>query len=104
MTTESASRTPKPLPMQVLIVGRIESMRRYEKNTFTRVLSPAPDPYSRPQTIDIRSKQRIGQPGEEISVVGKLGGYPRKPYRVTDKETGEIVTVQPVEHTVDLVE
>lgn len=90
--------------MQVFVIGKIDAHRRYESSTYTRIIAPAPDVYSRPSTLEIRSKSKIGEVGEEVSVVCKLGGYSRKPYRVTDKETGETSLVTPVDMTLDLVE
>lgn len=97
---QGTSRTP----MQVLVKGRIEATRRYENNRFTRIVTPAPDPYSRPQTVEVRSKQQLGQKGEEVAVLAQLGGYTRKPFKSTDKETGEITSVTPVDLTLDAVE
>mgnify|MGYP000846155994 FL=1 len=105
----NAAATPvataaKMIPMQVLVVGRIDAVRRHAKTTYTRVTTPAPDPYSRPQTVEIRSKQRLGQPGDQVTQLGLLGGYARKPFRSTDKETGETTMVTPIDHTVDAIE
>lgn len=103
VATPSAT-TAKIIPMQVLVVGRIDAVRRHEKTTYTRVITPAPDPYSRPQTVEIRSKQRLGQPGDQVTQLGLLGGYARKPFRSTDKETGETTMVTPIDMTLDAIE
>lgn len=92
------------IPMRVQIGGRIESSRTHDGKRYTHVLTPAPDAYSRPQLLEIRSKSKLGEKGEEINVTCVLGGYQRKSYQAKDKETGEISTVTPVEHTLDLVE
>ncbi|POR10945.1 single-stranded DNA-binding protein [Diaphorobacter sp. LR2014-1] len=102
--TASPSQGIKLVPMQVLIRGRIDAVRRHDKTTYTRIVTPAPDPYSRPQTVEVRSRQRLGQTGDEITVLAQLGGYTRKPFRSIDKETGETTMVTPVDHTVDAVE
>ena len=94
----------KPVPMHVMVVGRIDASRSHDGTRYTRVLTPAPDAYSRPQTVEIRSKQKLGDRGEEISVTAKLGGYTRKPFRSVDKETGETTMVTPVDLTLDAVE
>ncbi len=91
-------------PMQVLVKGRIEAARRHNEARYTRIATPAPDPYSRPQIIEVRSKAPIGQKGDEVAITGKLGGYVGKPFRFTDKETGEIIQGQSVTMTLDLVE
>lgn len=91
-------------PMQVLVRGRVETVRIHEATRFTQVLCPAADSYSRPQTVEIRSKQPLGPKGDEISQLCQLGGYTRKPFEFKDKSTGEIVKVVPVDMTLDAVE
>ena len=105
----NAAATPvataaKMIPMQVLVRGRIDAVRRHDKTTYTRVIAPSPDPYSRPQIVEFRSKQRLGSPGEEIDQLGILGGYARKPFPSTDKETGETTMVTLVDMTLDAIE
>jgi hypothetical protein len=96
--------TAKTIPMQVLVRGRIDAVRRHDKTTYTRIITPAPDPYSRPQTVEIRSKQRLGQPGDQLTQLGLLGGYARKPFRITDKETCVTSMVTRIDMTLDAVE
>lgn len=92
------------VPMRVLVRGRVESSRRYEGKSYTHVMTPAADAYSRPQLVEIRSKSKLGDKGEEVAVACVLGGYARKPYQAKDKATGEVLTLVPVDHTLDLVE
>ena len=101
---ELKGNTKTVKPMEVTIIGRIDAARRFEKTYFTRFTTPAPDAYSRPQVIEVRSKARLGDVGDEVTVQAKLGGYTRKPYRVTDKDTGETSMVTPVDLTLDAVE
>lgn len=93
-----------PKSMHVLVAGRIEGSKTFDGKRYTQVLTPAPDAYSRPQLVEIRSKSKLGDKGEEVSAQCLLGGFQRKPYEVKDKNTGEVVKVIPVEHTLDLVE
>ena len=103
--TSAAQGTARaPAYMQVSIKGRIDARRRHDKTMYTRVVTPAADPYSRPQTVEIRSKGALGQVGEEVIVQAQLGGYTRKPFRSTDKDTGETTMVTPVDLTLDAVE
>jgi hypothetical protein len=97
-------KAPAPVPGRVYFVGRIEASKFHEGVHYTQVLTPAVDAYSRPQLLEVRSKRKMGQRGEEITFFALVGGYKRKSYQVKDKQTGEIVTVDPVEHTLDLVE
>ena len=94
----------KTVAMTVLIVGKVEAVRRYENKVYTRVICAAPDLYSRPSVVEIRSNARMGQRDEEINVQARLGGFTRKPYRVTDRESGEQANITPVDHTLDLLE
>lgn len=91
-------------PMHVFVVGRIEGSKAYEGKRYTQVMTPAADAYSRPQLVEIRSKARLGEKGEEISRECILGGFQRKAYETKDKQTGEVIKVVPIEHTLDLLE
>lgn len=91
-------------PNQVMVVGRIEATRRYEGSHFSRVMTPAIDSYSRPQMLMIRSTASLGRKGDEIKALCQLGGFTRKPFEVTDKSTGEVEKVIPVDMTLELIE
>ena len=99
-----AEPVQKQTPMEVLIKGRVEQRQRWEGKYITRVITPAQDAYSKPQIVSIRSKQPIGAVGDELTITCKLGGYTRKPYKSTDKESGDITYVTPVDMTLDAVE
>lgn len=100
----------KPMPstkqrlMEVTIKGKIDAARRHENKHYTRLITPAADAYSRPQIVEIRSDSKLGQRDDEITVTCRLGGYTRKPYRATDKDTGETSMVTPVDLTLDIAE
>lgn len=104
MKMDDKKNTPAIKSMHVIVMGRIEGSKAYEGKRYTQVMTPAADAYSRPQLVEIRSKARLGEKGEEISCECILGGFQRKPYETKDKQTGEIVKVVPVEHTLDLAE
>lgn len=99
-----APATAKAVPMRVLIVGKVEHTRLYDGKRHTRIITPAADAYSRPQVVEVRSSAKLASVGEETEVFCRLGGYTRKPYRVTDKDTGETVMVTPVDMTLDAAE
>lgn len=103
-TSNETTAKAAPAFMQVHVKGRIDARRRHEKTTYTRILTPAPDQYSRPQTVEIRSKASLGQVGEEVVVLAQLGGYTRKAFASVDKETGERSMVTPVDLTLDAIE
>lgn len=101
---ESTKAKAAAKAMQVIVAGRIEGSKTFDGKRYTQILTPAQDAYSRPQLVEVRSKAKLGDKGEEVSAQCLLGGFQRKPYEVKDKNTGEIVKVVPVEHTLDLVE
>ena len=80
-----AATTAKTIPMQVLVRGRIDAVRRHDKTIYTRIITPAPDPYSRPQTVEIRSKQRLGQPGDEVASSQRSAATPASPFAAPTK-------------------
>jgi hypothetical protein len=98
--------SPRPAlrPMEVLVTGRIEEVQRYEGTFSTRIICPAADQYSQPQNVKVRSKSRIGSRDDLVPVTVRLGGYKRKVFTAVDKETGERVSVVPVDMTLDLIE
>ena len=98
---------PTPILSQHLMVsikGKIVRNKRFNGSVLTTVITPAPDEYSRPSYVEIRSKTRLGDIDEEITVSAKLGGFEGRPFTTTDKDTGEQIRVLPVNHTLDLVE
>jgi hypothetical protein len=100
----SISPSAKVLPLQVLVKGKVEASRRFDGKRYTRIITPAADAYSRPQVVEVRSVSKLGDLGDETEITCRLGGYTRKPYRTTDKETGETSMVTPVDLTLDAVE
>ncbi len=90
--------------MEVVVKGKVDASRRHNEFRYTRILTPAPDAYSRPQTVEVRSKGQLGQKGDEITVLAKLGGFTRKAFKSVDKDSGEITMVIPVDMTLDAVE
>lgn len=91
--------------LQMRFKGRIEASRLFDGKRYTRFVCPAPDAYSRPQVLEVRSSRaKLGEIGDEFTGTVVVGGFTRKPYRVTDRDTGEQVTLTPVDHVLDLVE
>lgn len=108
MSTETATVAPKAGRQlgfnQVMVKGRIEESRRHENTNYTRILCPAADEYSTPQTLEIRSKARMGQKGDLVQQLCYLGGFKRKAFMATDRNTGEQTKVIPVDMTLDAIE
>jgi hypothetical protein len=100
----SAPSSAQRVPMEVFVKGKIDARRRHESTWYTRLITPASDVYSRPQVVEVRSKSKLGEVGDETAVSCKLGGYTRKAFRSVDKETGETAMVTPVDLTLDAIE
>ena len=62
---------------KVPVYGRIESVRAHEGRYFHTVLAPAADAFEKPEAMDVRSSRRLGEPGADLKVVGRLAGYQR---------------------------
>jgi hypothetical protein len=90
--------------MIVTVRGKIVRSRRYQQEVLTAIVCPAKDEWSKPQTVQVRSKRKLGEVEEVVVVDCELGGYERKQYEVHDKDTGETTRIKPVEHTLDAVE
>lgn len=103
-TAEAKPQQAQIVPMRVFVRGRVDGTRLHDKTRYTRILTPAPDPYSRPQIVEVRSKSSIGAKGDDVNIWAILGGFTRKPFKTTDKDTGEILSVTPVDMTLDLAE
>lgn len=91
-------------PLNVLLIGKVIRSRRFEQFFYTTVICPAPDPYSRPAVVEVRSKSRIGDLDDEIRVNAELGGFEGRSYQVTDRETGERRTLTPVNLFLNAIE
>lgn len=93
----------KPAPMCVRVVGKVLRVRRHEQHTYTTVITPAADEYSRPSVVEVRSKQRFAERDEQADFMGRLGGYEGRAYRVTDRDSGEQKQLVPVNMFLDLL-
>ena len=105
MSTESTNATTnaqRPVPFRVFCLGQIATKsKRINSSTgpayfITLLTTPAPDQFSSPGTISIRSSAPIGNPGESWQGWGTLSGYKRTIPARTNPETGEMRAAMPV--------
>lgn len=97
MSTSPAAEIKSQIRLnQALLAGRVNSVRKADDTVYTEVTLPAPDQYSQPAAVEIRSRKRLGQVGETIEVQVVCGGYRGKSFVYTDKDTGERFTRRPV--------
>lgn len=73
------SNAPQQLPLVVRIVGRVDFVKqgtsKGKPSFLTLVKTPAPDPFTAPSTVEIRSTARLGAVGEEVELFASLKGY-----------------------------
>ena len=93
----------KSANMVVQVAGRIEAASKYQDTVSTLIKTPAPDSYSHPATIEVRSKARLGSVGEEVVASCRLSGVPRR-FNRTDKSTGEITAVRTADMYLHVIE
>lgn len=89
-----------------VIRGRVVAATRPQgKGAYwvTLLVQPAPDPYSAPSTNEVLSRNRLGDRDEEVTVRVRIGGY-RRSYKATDRETGEVRTVQTADNKLFAIE
>ena len=79
--------------------GRIDYVRSITsrgQRAFRVLLKlPAPDEFSSPSTVEIRSLERFGNVGEDVSVICEVGGFPRS-FEAKGDEGGTVRTAENV--------
>ncbi len=91
---------------QAVVGGRLgprRTMNLKEGKRFLQLLmTPAPDPYSMPSVIELKSLQPVGGEGDEWTGVVRVGGYPNN-FNVTDKD-GVVTSVRSARVVLEVVE
>lgn len=88
-STPSINKPPSLKPNQILITGRIDSIRTYDsqgRRTFEhRVVLPAVDQYTSPSYVLVQAPLKLGAVGEDVKVICHVGGF-RDRYKSKDGE------------------
>jgi hypothetical protein len=87
------TQTAKLKPGQSIIKGRIDARRKFNNECYTRLVLPAPDEYTPPAVVEVVSKEKLGDVGDDWTGCVRIGGR-RNSFAVTDRETGERTNVQ----------
>lgn len=87
-------QTPKLTFNQAVIQGKILSKRKIDTQQgllyLTLLRLPAPDEYTSPATIELRSRDPLGDVGENYQCRVQLGGVQNNyETKTVDKETGD---------------
>ena len=92
--------------LQALVAGRIVSRRRIATQDGAKFLTilklAAPDEFSSPQTIEVKSSEQLGEVGDVARCKVRIGGYGRT-YDRKDEDTGEVRKVQTANITLEVV-
>lgn len=88
---------------QLQITGKVMRTRRYQEFTYTTIVCPAADEYSKPQVVEVRSARKFAEKDEVATFIAQLGGFEGKAYESRDKSTGEVSRVIPVTLYLDYV-
>ena len=79
---------------QAIVNGRILEVYRPDAGgVFTTITLPAPDAYSSPANVSVRSDRMIGKPHEDVSVKVRIAGY-RRSFKDRNGETQYITENQ----------
>ena len=103
---DSAAKTFPVSVNQGVVAGRLgarRSMMMKEGKRFLQLLmTPAPDPYSMPSVVELKSVAALGTEGDDWSGVVRIGGYPNN-FEATSKD-GEIQQVRSARVVLEVVE
>ena len=77
---------------QMMVVGRLDRVSKYEQRFEHVVTTPAPDEFSKPSVVRVQAASRLGDVGEMLKVLCVFNGWPNF-YDMVDKNTGEKRTV-----------
>lgn len=90
MTEESKERGKSY--NKVAVYGQLMSVRAVDGRYYHSVMTPADDRFERPQVVELRSDRRLGEPGQEVTTVGRLEGFERH-FQLKNGGKGTAVTM-----------
>lgn len=97
-----------PRAAETLISGKVMHRRSIQTQNgrlhLTLVRLPALDEYSAPSTIELRSRQSLGEVGDTIRVRATISGFPRQYRSKTPDDNGELALVRTAEIRLTVVE
>lgn len=104
----TAEKKHELCPGQAYVKGLISNRRRMTGSEGVYWMSiikmPARDVYAHPSTIEVTSKQPLGDVGQEWIGIVELAGYPRTYNSKPDPETGEIKKINSADNRLRVVE
>ena len=70
--------------------GRLEKSEVFNGQRYSTIMTPAPDQYSHPQRLRVRSNKELGIVGQDVTVGVTIGGFRRTWAQRIDPSTGEV--------------
>ncbi|OQS34738.1 MULTISPECIES: hypothetical protein [Chromobacterium] len=101
---EQPTSKPSLSANMAVVIGRIKAVRKSDDFVHTEVIQPAPDEYSMPGVVEVRSRKRLGDIGQDVHIKVQCTGYYGKPFDSKDKVTGEIVKKRAVINVFSAIE
>ncbi|WP_162787879.1 hypothetical protein [Chromobacterium haemolyticum] len=101
---EQTAPKPSLSANMAVVFGRIKAVRKSDDFVHTQVIQPAADEYSMPGVVEVRSRKRLGDVGQDVQVKVQCTGYYGKPFDTEDKVTGEIVKKRAVINVLAAIE
>lgn len=103
---ETKAKTFAVLPNHGVVAGRLgarRSMQMKEGKRFLQLLmTPAPDPYSMPSVVELKSAASLGAEGDDWAGQVRIGGYPNN-FEATSKD-GEIQQIRSARVVLEVIE
>lgn len=90
-------------PLQTLVIGKVESKRKFNNKHYTVMVCPSGDEFESPVIVEVESTSALADVGDMWRGLCALRGS-RHSYEMTDKETGERLKIKTARHYVVAVE
>lgn len=70
------SATQAMKPNQIMIIGRLDHVSKFENKFDHIITTAAPDEFSKPSVLRLSSSTRLGAPGEMVKCLSVFNGWP----------------------------
>jgi hypothetical protein len=89
--------------LRTIVSGLVTKRRKFRDTFETVITAAAPDEYTAPTPLLVRSEFPIGKVGDKIAVQCRVGGFRGRAYDWRDKDSGEVRRVEPYHVTLDAI-
>ncbi len=71
-----STQTQSMKPNQIMLIGRLDHVVKYEGKFDHIITLPAADEYSKPSVVRLTSSTKLGDPDEMIKCLAEFNGWP----------------------------